>query len=156
MSEPLSQLAVDENPQGLESAEIVVGIPSFNEEDTIRHVVQVIDGGLRRDFAGRSAAIISADNASTDATRRVFLETETETPKIYLSTPDGVRGKGNNLFNLFAKSKELGAEAFELANTILVLRGGDVQQLAPPRELVRTPANDYVQRLVTLSRIGPQ
>jgi glycosyltransferase involved in cell wall biosynthesis len=111
MSEPLAQLAVDENPEGIDTAEIVVGIPSYNEESSIRHVVQIIDGGLQRDFAGRPAAIISADNASTDATRQVFLETETKTPKIYLSTPEGVRGKGNNLFNLFAKSKELGAAA---------------------------------------------
>jgi glycosyltransferase involved in cell wall biosynthesis len=111
MSEPLAQLAEDINPAGIEAAEIVVGIPSFNEESTIRHVVQVIDEGLAMDFPNRSSVIVNADNASTDDTREVFLETKTKTPKIYLSTPEDVRGKGNNLFNLFAKSEQLGAKA---------------------------------------------
>jgi hypothetical protein len=111
MSEPLAQLAEDVNLEGIEAAEIIVGIPSFNEESTIRHVVQMIDEGLELDFPDRPGVIINTDNASTDATRQVFLETETKRPKIYISTPEGVRGKGNNLFNLFAKSKELGAKA---------------------------------------------
>lgn len=111
MSDSLAQLADEVNPKGIESAELVVGIPSYNEADTIRHVVEVVDGGLERDFAHRSAVIINTDNASPDGTREAFLETETKAPRIYISTPPEVLGKGNNLLNLFAKAKELGAKA---------------------------------------------
>ena len=39
------------------------------------------------------------------------MDTPTKTPKIYLSTDDGIKGKGNNLKNLFAKVVELSAKA---------------------------------------------
>lgn len=97
------------NPDNIKTAEIVVGVPSYNEADTIANVVKKLDQGLEKYFKGRKAVIINADNNSSDNTREVFLNTKTKTPKIYVSTPPGVSGKGNNLRNIFLKVKDLGA-----------------------------------------------
>lgn len=109
--EDYSMKSLEENPEGITRAQIVVGIPSYNEANHIAFPTQQADKGLRKFFADRSAVIINCDNYSPDGTKEVFLGTQTKTPKIYLSTPPGVRGKGNNLRNLFARSVELSAEA---------------------------------------------
>jgi glycosyltransferase involved in cell wall biosynthesis len=114
----------EENPSGIESAELVVGIPSLNEADSIQSPTATADEGLRRFFPDRKSVIINCDNASPDQTRDVFLQVPTETPKIYLSTPEGVTGKGNNLLNLFQRSLELGAKG-------LVVVDADVQSITP-------------------------
>jgi len=99
------------NPYKIKKADIVIGIPSYNEADTIANVVKQIDKGLQRYFKGKSAVIINSDNDSPDNTRDVFLNTETVFPKIYISTPNGIKGKGNNLRNLFLEIKSLNAKA---------------------------------------------
>ena len=99
------------NPNKIENCEIMVGIPSYNEADSISHVVRRVDEGLVKYFGGRPAVIINSDNNSSDETGEVFLGIRTKTPKIYISTPPGVKGKGNNFRNLFLKMKELGADA---------------------------------------------
>ena len=97
------------NPDKIKKAEIVIGIPSYKEADTIPKVVKKVDVGLEKYFKGRKAVIINTDNNSPDNTREAFLNTKTKTPKIYISTPPGVSGKGNNLRNFFLKAKKLGA-----------------------------------------------
>ena len=41
-----------------------------------------------------------------DGTKEAFLNTPTKTPKIYISTAPGVKGKGNNFNNLFEAAVE--------------------------------------------------
>ncbi len=48
------------------------------------------------------------------------------------------------------------AEAFELADRILLLEGGRVQQLGTPRELLFRPANDFVRRFFATERLALQ
>jgi len=99
------------NPRGVTAAEVVVCIPSYNEAGNIAFPTKKADEGLLEHFKGAKAVIINCDNNSQDATKETFLGTETETPKIYLSTPPGVKGKGNNLKNLFQKVLDLKADA---------------------------------------------
>ena len=101
----------EENPQRITKADIVVGIPSYNEADGIAYPAARASEGLIQFFGNKSSVIINCDNDSQDGTKEAFFSTSTEVPKIYLSTPSGVRGKGNNLMNLFAKVHELGAQA---------------------------------------------
>jgi glycosyltransferase involved in cell wall biosynthesis len=68
--------------------------------------------------------LINCDNASKDNTREAFLSVETGVPKIYLSTPEGVQGKGNNFRNLFQKSVDLGAE-------VIVVVDADLRSITP-------------------------
>jgi len=88
--------------------DIVVGIPSYNEADNIRFVTQQVDCGLQKYFSSR-AVIVNVDNNSPDNTKDVFLKTETATQKMYVSTPPGLKGKGNNFYNLFRLCQRLGS-----------------------------------------------
>jgi osmoprotectant transport system ATP-binding protein len=47
-------------------------------------------------------------------------------------------------------------EAFELADRIALLDGGQIQQLGTPRELLFQPANDFVRRFFAAERLGLQ
>ena len=100
-----------ENPDHVRTAEIIVGIPSYNEADSIAYPTQMASQGLVDHFPGKKAVIINVDNDSPDGTRDAFMNTPTKVPKIYISTANGVRGKGNNLRNLFEAVVELGASA---------------------------------------------
>lgn len=88
--------------------ELIVGIPSYMEADTIGYVTKQVDIGIKRYFGNLRALIINADNNSEDDTRGAFLSTETATPKEYISTPRGVKGKGNNMMNLFRAAQAHG------------------------------------------------
>jgi len=88
-----------------EHAEIIVGIPSYMEADSIGFVTQQVDRGLQRYFSQYRSLIVNADNNSEDNTRDAFLSTPTATSKKYITTPRGVKGKGNNFLNLFKYGK---------------------------------------------------
>ncbi len=99
------------NPSGIKEAEIIVGIPSYNEADSISYPTDMASRGLVEYFPNYKSVIINVDNNSSDGTRDVFLNTPTQVPKVYISTPEGVKGKGNNLKNLFKAAIELKAQA---------------------------------------------
>ena len=88
-----------------EHAEIIVGIPSYMEADSIGFVTQQVDRGLQRYFSQYRSLIVNVDNNSEDNTRDAFLSTPTATSKKYITTPRGVKGKGNNFLNLFKYGK---------------------------------------------------
>ncbi len=90
--------------------DVVVGIPSYNESDTISHVTKTVGEGLEEFFSDKQNIIVNVDNNSPDNTKEAFLDTKTRTEKKYISTAHGVRGKGNNLYNLFKFAKTAGAE----------------------------------------------
>jgi len=103
--------AIFENPNRITRADIIVGMPSYNEADYIPFVTKMADQGLLKYFPGKRPLIINVDNHSPDGTKYAFLNTSTTVPKVYISSPAGVRGKGNNLRNLFRAACELHAEA---------------------------------------------
>ena len=86
---------------GTEKAEIIFGMPSYMEADSIGFVTQQVDRGLQKYFSNYSTLIINVDNNSEDNTKDVFLSVPTVTKKKYITTPKGIRGKGNNFLNLF-------------------------------------------------------
>jgi len=130
--------SLEVNPEGIRRAEIVVGIPSYNEASLISFPTQQADKGLSKYYPDRSAVIINLDNDSPDNTRDAFLKTATRTPKIYLSTPEGVRGKGNNLRNLFKKAVDMDARA-------VVVLDADLKSITPlwVRHLVEPLFDEY-------------
>jgi len=115
---------IEINPDNLKEAEVVVAIPSYNEADSISYPVTQADKGLSQYFADKKRVIINCDNNSPDNTRDVFLNTPTENPKIYISTPPGVKGKGNNFRNLFKKVLELKAKA-------IIVVDADLKSITP-------------------------
>ncbi|OEU44877.1 MAG: glycosyl transferase [Desulfobacterales bacterium S7086C20] len=115
---------VVENPHDVQSADIVVGIPSYNEAKLISYPAEKASEGLVKYFGNKNSVIINCDNHSTDGTREAFMSTSTEVAKMYISTSPGVKGKGNNFKNLFQKSCELGAQA-------IVVVDADLKSITP-------------------------
>ncbi len=113
-----------ENPERVSSAEIIVGIPSFNEADFISYPTDMAGRGLSQYFSDKKSVIINVDNNSPDGTKDVFMNTPTKVPKIYISTPKGVKGKGNNFKNLFEAAVELRAHA-------VVVVDADLKSITP-------------------------
>ncbi len=115
---------IEENPSNISRADVVVGIPSYKEADSIPFPTQQADEGLTQYFGDYSCVVINCDNNSPDDTRQAFLDTPTNNPKIYLSTPEGVKGKGNNFRNLFRKALDLNAQA-------VVVVDADLKSITP-------------------------
>lgn len=113
-----------QNPQKIKKADIIVGIPSFNEADNIGYVTKIVDDGLSKYFKNRLTAIINVDNDSPDGTKDHFLMQKTKSPKVYISTPRGVRGKGNNFYNLFKAVKKFGAK-------VIIVVDADLKSITP-------------------------
>ncbi len=113
-----------DNPSNVRSADIIVGIPSYNEADCIAVPTDTASRGLETYFPHASSVIINVDNNSPDGTREAFMSTPTKVPKVYISTPAGVRGKGNNVRNLFKAAVELNARAVAMIDA-------DLQSITP-------------------------
>jgi len=65
----------------IDRADIIVGIPSYNNEETIENVVRAIGKGLSTYYPNLKAVIVDSDGGSKDKTREVFLKTP---------VPDGI------------------------------------------------------------------
>lgn len=92
-------------------ADIVVGIPSYNEADNISFVVEQASKGLEKYFSDFKSVIVNVDNHSEDGTKQAFLGSNSEVPLKYISTHKGVTGKGNNFHNFFDYVLKVGAKA---------------------------------------------
>jgi hypothetical protein len=119
--------------------DLVVGIPSYNEADNIGFVVEQVALGLEKYYPHLNTAIINADNASQDRTKDVFLKADSGgIPKVYLSTPPGVAGKGNNFHNLFTFLSKYPPR-------VVVVVDADLRSIRPtwPRSLAEPILNGY-------------
>lgn len=105
-----------------ESADIVVGIASYNNARTIGHVVRAVDAGLAKYFPSEKAIIINSDGGSKDATTEAVLSAQADHKAVFLShrvhpvnritTPyHGIPGKGSAFRTIFQMASELGAKA---------------------------------------------
>jgi hypothetical protein len=131
------------------SAEIVVGIPSYNNARTIGHVVRAVALGLAKHFPDRRAVIVNSDGGSKDGTPEVVAATEPGSPKAILATHPvppvqrivtpyfGVPGKGSALRTIFAIAERLGARACAVVDS-------DLRSITPDwMELLLTPLVDH-------------
>ncbi|KIX15356.1 glycosyl transferase [Dethiosulfatarculus sandiegensis] len=115
----------EENPQSIAKAEMVVAIPSYREAELIAYPTSQAALGLKQFFNHLNCVIINCDNNSDDGTKEAFFQADTQdVPQIYLSTPPGVKGKGNNFRNLFRKVVELEASA-------VVVVDADLKSITP-------------------------
>jgi glycosyltransferase involved in cell wall biosynthesis len=121
------------NLSNVTRADLVVAIPSYSEAESIGYPTLQAGKGLVEYFPEMTSVIINCDNNSPDNTKGAFLNTRTEVPKIYLSTPPGTKGKGNNLKLLFRKAVELKAKAITVIDADLkTIRPEWIKHLAEP------------------------
>jgi glycosyltransferase involved in cell wall biosynthesis len=96
----------------IREADILVGVPCYNNEDTITHVVQMVSHGIDEHFRDRRAVIMVADGGSTDDTRDVVKEFEFKPWQEKIVTIyRGVGGKGTALRAIFEAAYRLKVKA---------------------------------------------
>jgi glycosyltransferase involved in cell wall biosynthesis len=112
-------------------ADIVVGIPSYNNGSTIGHVVRAVFAGLAKYFPQLTAVVINSDGGSKDNTREAALSANVEDKHLMLlSTPfhvahrlsvpyHGVPGKGSAFRLVFEMANQLGAKACAMVDSDL-------------------------------------
>ncbi|GAB4388823.1 MAG: glycosyltransferase [Thermodesulfovibrionales bacterium] len=107
----------------LSEADILIGIPSYNNARTIGHVVRAVRTGLAKYFPEARAVLVNSDGGSTDGTPDVVLNTKVEDfspilvshkvgPTLSIATPyHGIPGKGSAFRTIFEIAAKLRAKA---------------------------------------------
>ncbi|MCD6267591.1 MAG: glycosyltransferase [Thermotogaceae bacterium] len=101
---------------------ILVGIPSYNNAETISHVAKTASEGIVKYFNG-DGLIVNSDGDSSDGTREVFMSTETDVEK-YSFVYEGIPGKGSAIKAIFEVAKIVDADA-------VVLLDADLRSVQP-------------------------
>lgn len=113
--------------------DLVIGIPSYNESDSIKKVTEVVDCGIRKYFPNLQSVIVNADNDSEDNTKEAFLSSQTITDKIYINTGKNPAGKGKNVLKLIEFANKNNAKAIVLFDAdVTSIKGDWVHKLASP------------------------
>jgi len=104
-------------------ADIIVGIPSFNNARTIGHVVRAVQAGLAKYFPDHKAVVVNSDGGSSDGTMDVVNNTAIDDfnaillhhrvePISKIAFPySGIPGKGSAFRTIFEIAEALGAKA---------------------------------------------
>jgi glycosyltransferase involved in cell wall biosynthesis len=141
----------------VQEAQIVVGIPSYNNARTIGHVVRAVIAGLAKYFPNSRAVLVNSDGGSTDGTQEEVKRAQIEDYKMILTshpvrpvhrvvTPyHGIPGKGSAFRTIFEAAKGLKAKA-------CVVVDSDLRSITPEwMELLLRPVYeggyDYVAPL---------
>ncbi len=104
----------------VESADILVGIPSYNNEKTIAHVIQMVTHGLAMHYKDRRCVIFVADGGSTDDTREVAKEFQVKPwQEKIVSIYRGPSGKGTALRSVFEAATRLQVKACAVVDSDL-------------------------------------
>ncbi len=105
------------------AADIIVGIPSFNNARTIGHVVRAVQAGLAKYFPSYRAVIVNSDGGSSDGTTEVVQNASIEDfsaillhhrvePISKIAFPyEGIPGKGSAFRSIFEIARTLDAKA---------------------------------------------
>ena len=112
------------------NADIVIGIPSYNNARTIAHVVRAAQAGLAKYFPQFTGVIINSDGGSKDGTRDAVLSARFDSRLLMLSTPlsavhrlsfpyHGIPGKGSAFRLVFRMAQLLGAKACAVVDSDL-------------------------------------
>src|SRR5262245_5706774 len=96
----------------IEAADLVVGIPCYNNETTIAHVLKQVSRGLAEHFKSARAVILISDGGSTDDTGEIVRGEEIEPwQEKVVFIYRGISGKGTALRAIFEAVGKLNAKA---------------------------------------------
>lgn len=122
---------IQDTIEKIKEADILVGIPSYNNERTIGHVVRAVQAGLTKYFPDKKSVLVNSDGGSTDATREVVQNTVLDdvqsiifshriSPVFKIATPyHGVPGKGSAFRTIFGIADALNAKACAVVDSDL-------------------------------------
>jgi glycosyltransferase involved in cell wall biosynthesis len=121
------QTRIDE----IREADILVGIPSYNNAKTIGHVVKAVHAGFAKYFPEKKCVLVNSDGGSTDGTMDIVQNTTVEdyqsvllshrvSPFFKLTTPyHGIPGKGSAFRTIFEIANALDAKACAVVDSDL-------------------------------------
>jgi glucosylglycerate synthase len=122
---------VQERLDLIKTADILVGIPSYNNARTIGHVVRAVQAGLAKYFPDRKAVLVNSDGGSTDGTMDIVHNTRIEdsaalllhhrvNPAQVIATPyTGIPGKGSAFRAIFELAASLNVQACAVVDSDL-------------------------------------
>ena len=116
--------------QEIGDAEVLVGIPSYNNADTIGHVVRAVSAGLAKYFPRSRAVLVNSDGGSSDGTPEAVAESIVDYGAMLISdrqsllhkitTPyHGIPGKGSAFRTIFEIARRLKAKACAVVDSDL-------------------------------------
>jgi glycosyltransferase involved in cell wall biosynthesis len=115
----------------IREADILIGIPSYNNVRTIGHVVRAVMAGLAKYFPSVKAVLFNSDGGSTDGTQEEVKRVQIEDYKTILTshpvhpiqkivTPyHGLPGKGSAFRAIFEAAKSVDAKACAVVDSDL-------------------------------------
>jgi glycosyltransferase involved in cell wall biosynthesis len=115
----------------IKTADILVGIPSYNNAHTIGHVVQALQAGLVKYFPEHRAVLVDSDGGSTDGTPDIVRNTVLEdfqsillhhrvSPVLKMAVPyHGLPGKGSAFRTIFEIADVLNVKACAVVDSDL-------------------------------------
>lgn len=137
------------------SADVLVGIPSYNNARTIGHVVRAVQTGLAKYFPDMKCVLVNSDGGSTDGTMETVQKTALEDfqailirhetkPLLKITTPyHGIPGKGSAFRTIFEIASALKVKACAVVDS-------DLRSITPEWvELLIKPVIDHGYDYVT-------
>ncbi|MFH1057949.1 MAG: glycosyltransferase [Pseudomonadota bacterium] len=104
----------------IDRADILVGIPCFNNDTTVAHVIQMLSHGLHKHYPDRRCVIMVADGGSTDDTRETAKEFQVKPwQEKLVSIYRGPGGKGSALRSIFEAGERLKVGAMAVVDSDL-------------------------------------
>lgn len=122
---------IQEAIEKIEEADILVGIPSYNNATTIGHVVKAVQAGLAKYFPHKKSVLVNSDGGSTDGTIDVVQSATVEDfqsillhhrvgPIYKIATPyHGIPGKGSAFRTIFGIADALNVKACAVVDSDL-------------------------------------
>jgi len=123
MESIIERKEIQDSLEKIRDADILVGIPSYNNAGTIGHVVRAVQTGLAKYFPDRKSVLVNSDGGSNDGTMEVvhntavddfqsILFTHRVSPFFKIATPyHGIPGKGSAFRTIFQIAHALGVKA---------------------------------------------
>jgi glycosyltransferase involved in cell wall biosynthesis len=126
-----SRKSVSAQLDRIASADILIGIPSYNNARTIGHVVRAVQAGLAKYFPDRKAVLVDSDGGSTDGTTDIVQSAVIENyqsillshrvaPVFKMTVPyHGIPGKGSAFRTIFEIAEALNVKACAVVDSDL-------------------------------------
>ena len=102
------------------AADVLVGIPCYNNQETLAHVLRMVSDGLAAHYKDKKSVILIADGGSTDDSRETALDLEVPAPQEKIvSIYRGMAGKGTALRSVFEAADRLGVQVCAMVDSDL-------------------------------------
>ncbi len=111
-------------------ADILIGIPSYNNSSTIGHVVKAVQAGLLKYFSDKRSILVNSDGGSMDDTIDIVIDSSIDPNSVLIhrneekfykiTTPyQGIPGKGSAFRTIFEIAKALDVKACAVVDSDL-------------------------------------